>query len=278
MSAAPRGPLVDAAWLAEHLAGPGLVVADMRWYLERPAEGRVNYERGHIPGAVFCDVDGAINGRGPGRHPLPGRRQFQDAMRAIGVNRRDLVVAYDDTGGSIAARLWFLLRYFGHPGVKVLDGGLQTWGGPLEPGVVTRPAGDFVAAEPRRDWVMTFDDVANLPPGRVLVDARAHERYTGQIEPTGVRAGHIPGARSAAWKGNLDGEGRFKPPAELRRRFEELGATGENTVAYCGSGVTACHDLLALELAGLRGARLYEGSWSEWAVRDDAEVRTGAEP
>lgn len=271
-------PIVDAGWLAAQLGSPDLVVVDMRWYLGRPGDGFANYLAGHIPGAVFCDVDGPINGVGPGRHPLPGRAQFEAALRGLGVNRGDRVVAYDDTGDSIAARMWFLLRYFGHPSVAVLDGGLQAWPGGLETGEVTRPPGDFVAAEPRRDWVLSFDEVRALPAGSVLIDARVRERYTGAVEPTGVRAGHIPGARSAPWQDNLDARGRFLAPDELRRRFAALGADGSNVVAYCGSGVTACLDLLALELAGLPGGRLYEGSWSEWAVRPEAEVATGEEP
>ena len=272
------GPLVDGAWLTAHLGEPDLVVVDMRWYLGRPGDGEAAYLAGHIPGAVFCDVDGPINGRGPGRHPLPGREQFQAAMRELGVHKGDRVVAYDDAGGSIAARLWFLLRYFGHAGVAVLDGGLQAWSGELEAGPVRRPAGDFSAAEPRKEWVLSFDDVRRLPPGQILIDARARERYTGEVEPTGVPAGHIPGARSAPWAANLGAGRRFRSPAELRRHFEALGADGSNTVAYCGSGVTATHDLLALEIAGLPGGRLYEGSWSEWAVRPDAEIRTGEDP
>jgi len=274
-------PIVSSSWLAQHLGEPDLVVADMRWYLDRPGAGREGYEKGHIPGAVFCDLDGDINGReGPGRHPLPERSQFQLAMRELGVSAGDRVVAYDDAGGSIVARLWFLLRYFGHPpdSVAVLDGGLQAWAGALEPGLVTRPPGDFAAGEPHRDWVVTFDDVRRLPPDQVLLDARTHERYTGALEPTGVRAGHIPGALSAPWAGNLGPDGRFKSPAELRRRFGELGADGGNTVTYCGSGVTSAHDLLALELAGLPGARLYVGSWSDWAVRPDAEIAVGEAP
>lgn len=272
-------PLVEAGWLAEHLSDPDLVVVDLRWHLGRPGEGLAAYRAGHLPGAVFCDIDGPVNGRsGRGRHPLPEREQFETAMRELGVHRGDRVVGYDDAGGSIAARIWFLLRYFGHDAVAVLDGGMQAWPGRLEPGEVTRPQGDFVAAEPHREWVLSFEDVAALPAGQVLLDARAVERYTGAVEPTGVRAGHIPGARSAPWTANLDQRGRFRPPAELRRHFKALGADGANTVAYCGSGVTATQDLLALELAGLGGGRLYEGSWSEWAVRPEAEVRTGPEP
>jgi thiosulfate/3-mercaptopyruvate sulfurtransferase len=272
------GPLVDAGWLARHLGERRLLVVDLRWYLGRPGEGHANYLAGHLPGAVHCDLDGPINGRGAGRHPLPDRGQFQEAMRDLGLNRGDRAVAYDDAGGSIAARLWFLLRYFGHPWVAVLDGGLQAWKGRLEAAEVTREPGDFVAAEPRRDWVLSYADVVGLAADQVLLDARTHERYTGAVEPTGVRAGHIPGARSAPWSENLDPALRFRPAAELRRRFERLGVEGGKAVAYCGSGITACHDLLALELAGLPGGRLYEGSWSEWAVRPEADVRTGEEP
>ena len=272
------GPLVSAAWLHEHLGEPDLRVIDLRWYLAHPAAGRANHLQGHIPGAAFCDVDSDINGPdGPGRHPLPGRAQFEAAMRACGVDRGDRVVAYDDTGGSIAARLWFLLPWFGHPDAAVLDGGIQAWGGPLESGAVTPEPGDFVAAEPPRDRILSFADVA-MRGEVVLLDARVSERYRGEVEPTGVRAGHIPGARSAPWPGNLKPDGTFKAPEDLRAQYQALGVEGPNAVAYCGSGVTACHDLLALEIAGLRGARLYEGSWSEWAVRAGAPVATGAEP
>lgn len=271
------GPLVSAAWLREHLGEPGLLVADMRWYLGRPTDGRAGYLAGHIPGAVFADVDGDLSGHdGPGRHPLPSRAAFQAEMRRLGLRRGGRVVAYDDTGGSIAARLWFLLRWFGHPEVAVLDGGLQTWGEPLQPGDVGAEPGDFEAAEPPPGRVLSYEDVAALRDA-VVLDARAHERYTGEVEPTGVRAGHIPAARSAPWAANLGPEGRFKSPAELREHFLALGAHGEDTVVYCGSGVTSCHDLLALEIAGLGGARLYEGSWGDWATREGAPVATGEE-
>ena len=272
------GPLVSAAWLHENLAGPGLLVVDLRWYLADPAAGRANHRAGHIPGARFGDIDGELGGHeGPGRHPLPARGQFEAEMRRLGMNRGDRVVAYDDTGGSIAARLWFLLRWFGHPAVAVLDGGLQAWGGPLEEGEVAAAPGDFEAAPPPRDRVVSYEDVAALRDA-VLLDARTFERYTGAVEPTGVAAGHIPGAKSAYWGDNLGPDGLFKSPAELRVRFLALGAHGPDTVVYCGSGVTSCHDLLALEIAGLAGARLYEGSWSEWATTEGAPIATGAEP
>lgn len=272
------GPLVDVGWLRGHLGERGLFVADLRWYLGRPGAGRANYLAGHIPGAAFGDIDGGLSGHdGPGRHPLPSREGFEAEMRRLGVGRDDLVVAYDDTGGSIAARLWFLLRRFGHPAAAVLDGGLQAWAGPLESGEVQRPPGDFEASSPPDGGVLSYDDVASLRDAAVL-DARTFERYTGAIEPTGVRAGHIPGARSAFWGDNLWPDGRFKSPEELRRRFLALGAHGPDTVVYCGSGVTACHDLLALEIAGLPGARLYEGSWSDWAPRAEAPVSTGDIP
>ena len=273
----PFGPLVNGAWLRRHLGEPDLAVVDLRWYLGRPGDGAVAYERGHIPGAMFCDLEGTITGReGPGRHPLPTREGFETAMRELGVNKGDRVVGYDDAGGSTAARLWFLLRLFGHPAVAVLDGGLQAWPGELESGSVARPGGDFEAAEPDRTRILSYEDVAARHDG-VLLDARAHERYLGLVEPTGVRAGHIPGARSAYWEGNLRPDRRFKSPEELRRRYAELGAEGGNTVVYCGSGVTSCHTLLALEIAGLPGARLYEGSWSDWAPREAAAVATGEE-
>jgi thiosulfate/3-mercaptopyruvate sulfurtransferase len=268
------GPLVSAEWLRDHLGDSDLRVIDFRWYLVG-RNGRDEYLRGHIPGAVFVALDD-VTGEGSGRHPLPTPGQFEAAMRAAGVNNRTRVVVYDDAGGSVAARLWFLLRWFGHEGQAVLDGGLKAWGEPVETEVIVAP-GDFSARMPDRSRILDFEDVRGLN-GVPLLDTRAGERYRGETEPVDPKAGHIPGARSAPWAGNLREDGRFKSRQELQERFRELGVeAGQGVVAYCGSGVNACHNLLALELAGIDDARLYAGSWSDWSHRD-APVATGPDP
>lgn len=271
------GPLVSGAWLRERLADPDLRVIDFRWYQDGRS-GRDAYLAGHVPGAVFVDLEGEVTGPRPGlgRHPLPEREAFERAMRAAGVRRDSRVVVYDDQAGLSAGRLWWMLRYFGHPEVAVLDGGLGAWPGDLASGEPHVEPGDFVAGAPRPGWRVDFEDVRRLPDATVLLDARSAERYRGEPHPLDARRGHIPGARSAPWDANLGPDGRFKPPDELRRRFQELGVQrGEDVVAYCGSGVSACHDLIALELAGLPGARLYPGSWSDWTAREGTPAETG---
>lgn len=267
------GPLVDAAWLGRHAGDADLRVIDFRWYLQGRV-GRTEYERGHVPGAVFVELDD-VTGEGGGRHPLPARDQFERAMRAAGVSSSTRVVVYDDTGGSVAARLWFLLRLFGHDRQAVLDGGLEAWGGPLETDVVTVAPGDFRAGEPDRTLILDFEAVRELR-GVPLVDARAGERYRGDKEPIDPKAGHIPGAVSAPFTESLAADGRFKTADELRARYEAIGA-GEGAVFYCGSGVNASHHLLAMAIAGLPNARLYAGSWSDWSNRD-LPVATGPNP
>jgi len=265
-------PLVDAAWLKKHLHQQAVRVVDVRWHLQG-VDGREAYARGHVPGAVFVDLDGELSApHGPGRHPLPSPEQLAEAMQAAGIDDDTQVIAYDDAGGSIAARLWFLLELYGHAGqVRVLDGGLDAWtaaGGALTPEVPTLSRGAWTPG-PMRRQIVDAHAVERLrhKRGVVLLDARAAERYRGDTEPVDARAGHIPGARNAPWSENLS-DGKFKSPAELRARYRALGAgpTAE-VVAYCGSGVTACHDLLALELAGFPARRLhlYEGSWSDWS-------------
>jgi thiosulfate/3-mercaptopyruvate sulfurtransferase len=269
------GPLITADELRTMLDEPELRIADVRWSLER-GPARDDYIAGHIPGAVFVDLDHDLSQpTGPGRHPFPSPEHFARAMRRAGVSARTRVVAYDDVGGSVAARLWWLLRFYGHDDVAVLDAGLQAWEGPLQQSWVHVAEGDFRAATPPRAQVLDFDAVRTLSSDTVLLDARAPERYRGETEPIDPRAGHIPGAVSAFWKGNLGPDGRFLTTAELRKRFTGLGVRADSLpVAYCGSGVNACHDLLALELAGLRG-RLYAGSWSDWSGRPEAPVELG---
>lgn len=278
------GPLVSPDWLRKHLGEPDLLVIDFRWYLTG-RQGRDAYLSGHIPGAVFVDLD-AVTGTGPGRHPLPTRQQFQDEMRRAGISQSTRVVVYDDAGGSTAARLWFLLGLFGHTTQAVLDSGLQGWGEPLETTVPMAKPGNFKAKTPQKTRIVDFEEVKRLSgdrhagarAGRVLIDARVGERYRGEQEPIDPKKGHIPGALSAPWIDNLDADARFKSPEELRRRYEALGVDGKGgTVVYCGSGVNACHDVLALEIAGIPGVRLYAGSFSDWS-HQDVPVATGDKP
>ena len=276
-------PLVDATWLAGHLDDPDLVVADVRWYLDGRS-GRDAYEGGHLPGAVFVDLDtvlAADPSTGAGRHPLPDPGVFAGSLGRLGIGDRTTVVAYDDAGGAVAARLWWMLRAVGQD-AAVLDGGLPAWTGPLETG--PGPERGTVARTPvlwPSDRIATGDEVAAVSEGQVdgvrLLDARAPERFAGKVEPIDPRAGHIPGAVNAPVAGNLDpGTGRFRPPEELRARYAGLlGEPPTEAIAYCGSGVNACHTLLALEVAGLPRGRLFPGSWSEWSSRADRPVATG---
>ena len=269
------GPLITADWLDEHVGDSDVRVIDFRWYLAG-RKGAEEYAKGHIPGAAFVELDD-VTGSGPGRHPLPTREQFQTAMRIAGVDDTTAVVVYDDVGGSVAARLWFLLRWFGHERQAVLDGGLQTWGELLEATAPPVREGSFTARKPDRSRILDFDEIATHQ-GVPVIDSRAGERYRGEKEPVDPKAGHIPGARTAPFAGNLHEDGRFKSREELRRRFQEVGVDPEKgAVVYCGSGVNACHNLLAMELAGVKNVRLYEGSWSDWSSRD-APIATGSEP
>jgi thiosulfate/3-mercaptopyruvate sulfurtransferase len=278
----PFGPLVDAAWLEEHRRD--VVVADVRWYLDGRS-GRAAYEAAHLPGAIHVDVDTDLAGPASpaaGRHPLPHPADFAAAMSRLGVADADTVVAYDDAGGAVAGRLVWMLRVTGHR-AALLDGGLAAWTGPLEAGAVTRPPALFTAAPWPPERLATIEEVAGAadPGGSLLLfDARAAERYRGENEPVDPRAGHIPGARNLPFSGNLDpATMRYRPAAELRARYEAAGAgLGADVVAYCGSGVTACHDLLALEAAGLGPGRLYPGSWSQWSNDPDRPAVTGEDP
>jgi thiosulfate/3-mercaptopyruvate sulfurtransferase len=261
-------------------------IIDFRWYLDDAAKGRREYEIGHIPAAVFVDLED-VTGEGPGRHPLPTRSQFQGAMRRAGVIRDARVVVYDDAGGSVAARLWWLLRAFGHPNVSVLDGGIQAWEGVLETGTVEKPLGDFVASEPDLSSVVTYEEVLGGFEDAVVLDVRAGERYRGEVEPVDPIAGHVPGAKNAFWQefvmdaggsgGSPPGQGKIASPDELRARFGKLGVGEGNAVVYCGSGVVASQTVLALEEAGLAPVRIYAGGWSDWSNRPGAPVATGDE-
>jgi len=279
MIPAPERPLVSPEWVRSHLTDSTLRLVDCRWYLTGSKSGRLEYENGHLPGAVFVDVHTELAERpGPGRHPLPRPETFARLMSRIGVGPETFVVAYDDAGGANAARLWWLLDYFGHAGAAVLDGGLPRWvadGLPLETAVPSYPPANFVA-QPQPGRVVDRVGVTDRAADAVLIDARAAERYRGDFEPFDPRAGHIPGAVSVPFADNLE-QGVFRPPDALKERFVEVGADrSPQVIVYCGSGVTACHDLLALRIAGISGALLYEGSWSDWCSDPDAPIGTGS--
>jgi len=268
------GPLVDTDWLSGHLGQPDLRLVDCRWKLGEPGAGRAAYLAGHIPGAAFVDLDTDLSDPPGerGRHPLPRRERLEAAACSAGISAGTRVVAYDESGEGGAARLWWLLRHFGHDAVAVLDGGAAAWratGGELVPGEESQPPGDFTAVERDADTA-TAEEIESGGP-LTLIDARAPDRYAGRAEPVDPKAGHIPGARNAPFAELAPG-GRYLPPDQLRGRLEDAGA-GDEFVAYCGSGVSACTVVLAAELAGKR-ARLYPGSWSEWCARG-GEVESG---
>ncbi|MFD1716599.1 sulfurtransferase [Georgenia deserti] len=283
--AAREQVLVSAGALARDLDGadpPALL--DVRWALDRP-DGRADFVSGHLPGAVYVYLESELAAPpspAAGRHPLPAPAALQSAARRWGLRHGRPVVTYDDVGGTSAARAWWLLRWAGLSRVRILDGGLPAWRAadlPLETGAVTPEPGDVVlpvaaGAEPAMPTVDT-DTVAAMPGSGVVLDARAGERYRGEDEPVDPRAGHIPGALSAPTADNLDAEARFRTAGELRDRFTRLGATGDAPVAvYCGSGVTAAHEVAALASIGVRAA-LYPGSWSQWSADPERPAATG---
>ena len=254
-------PVVDAAWLGDH---PEAVLADVRWYADGRS-GLAAYEAAHLPGAVFVDLDRWLAGPPApesGRHPLPDPAVFAAGMAQAGIAEDDLVVAYDDDSGAVAARLVWLLRTTGHP-AALLDGGITAWRGHRATGSQTRPQAAFAPCPWPAELLAGMDDLA----GRPLLDARPAERYRGDLEPLDARPGHVPGAVSLPCRDNTDGRGLLLPLPELRRRLVDAGV-GPGWVACCGSGVTACHTLLLAEHLGLPAGRLYPGSWSQWAATD----------
>jgi thiosulfate/3-mercaptopyruvate sulfurtransferase len=272
-------PLISSAELIERLgADDRTTVLDVRWELASGAQRDLHAEA-HVPGAAFVDLDRELSGPpGPGgRHPLPSPVDFVEAMRRAGVSREQPVVVYDAATSLAAARAWWLLRHYGHPDVRVLDGGLAAWeaaGGLLASGPETPPSGDF-AGEPGSMAVLDADAAAALARAGVLLDARAAERFRGDVEPMDPVGGHIPGARNLPMAAQLDPTGRFRDPRELHDGFAAAGiGPAVDVGAYCGSGITAAHTVLALQLAGLEGA-LYPGSWSEWVTDPRRPVATG---
>ncbi|MFH1474547.1 MAG: sulfurtransferase [Chloroflexota bacterium] len=280
--------LITAAELAAQLDDPDVRIADVRWSLAAPAAGRSAYAEAHLPGAVFVDVDSVLTAPGgPGRHPLPDPAAFAAALGALGIGRAHRVVAYDDAGGTVAARLWWMLDVLGHRRVAILDGGIAAWraaGRPLTTEVAAHPA---VPAEERvtapagaHTWPGTIDRAALTPRlGRLsLLDARVAERYRGEFEPIDPVAGHIPTAVNAPSASFLAPDGRFLAADALAARFSALGAAGGRPVVVaCGSGVNACQLALALRVAGLPDPLLYPGSYSDWSL-SGMPVSTGDVP
>lgn len=307
------GPVVEANWLADNLGS--VVVADVRWYLDGRS-GRDAYDRGHLPGARFVDLDtdlSAAASPGGGRHPLPDPDRFAAAMGRLGIGDGDRVVAYDDAGGVIAARLWWMLDSLGHP-AAVLDGGIGAWAGPLETAPAIWAPAEFTARRWPEDRFVSIDELDRLRgrPGIVVIDARSAERYRGEPNSIDPRFGHVPGALNMPATGNLAADGRLLSAAELRSRYAAVGAeasdtgtpdaaedfsaraggepgaeasdAGEpgaggpagtsNVIAYCGSGVSACCDLLALRRAGLGNGKLFVGSWSAWGADPARPIET----
>ncbi|WP_432174388.1 sulfurtransferase [Streptomyces sp. Tue6028] len=271
--------IITAPELASDLAGPNPpVLLDVRWQLGGP-NLRDEYEKAHIPGAVFVDLDSELAGPAgaAGRHPLPDLEVFGSAMRAAGVSADRDVVVYDGGQGWAAARAWWLLGYSGHPSVRVLDGGFAAWNGPVSSERPAPEPGSFAPAPGARP-LLDADGAAALARTGVLLDARAGERYRGEVEPIDPVGGHIPGAVSAPTSENVEADGRFLPAAELADRFKSLGAVATSEVGvYCGSGVSGAHEVLALAVAGIPAA-LYVGSWSEWSRDGSRPVAVGPDP
>jgi thiosulfate/3-mercaptopyruvate sulfurtransferase len=287
--------LVSTAWLANHLDDPNVRIVDARWYLLEPGKGEKDYAGAHIPNAIYLSVDNhlaapPLSDAKTGRHPLPSPEAFAATMRRAGISNGDTgaqthVVAYDDAGGANSARLWWLLRYFGHENVSLLDGGLIQWlaeGRLVSNKVPTFPGGDF-HARPNRGMVITKEEMIELTrdPRALILDSRAPERYRGDTEPIDPRAGHIPGAKNATLPGNRRSpdDFRFRNPSELQAHYDALGANGaDEIVAYCGSGINAAATIFALQLAGYAEARLYPGSFSEWSRDAALPVISGDTP
>jgi thiosulfate/3-mercaptopyruvate sulfurtransferase len=277
-------PLITVAALTERLDDPAVRIVDCRWYLGRPGEGRLAYEVGHIRNALHLDIDGVLAADpevGPGRHPLPEVGEFVRRLEAAGIGDEHLVVAYDDVGGWVAARLWWMLDDLGHERVVVLDGGWPAW--LVADGAVSTELPTFPKARlhVRDRWTRVIDlnGVRSRLGEVVLLDARGPARYRGETEPIDAYPGHIPTARSAPTDANLASSGTFLPAPELAARYTALGADGSagEVVTSCGSGVSACHDALALRIAGLPAPLLYPGSYSDWS-RNALPVATGPEP
>lgn len=269
------GPLVSAAWLSEHLGE--VTVVDVRSYFDGKS-GRGAYADGHIEGAVFCDLDDDLAdppAESGGRHPLPSPGRFATTMSRLGIGDDSSVVVYDAASGMVAGRLWWMLDSLGID-AAVLDGGLPAWDAPLVPEASVPDVASFSAKPWPAERFVTADEVAARPDATVLVDARSKQRYAGESSVLDPRSGHIPGAKSIEWAGNIAVRGIFMPPEALAERYGRSGIDADtDVIAYCGSGVSACNDLLALRLMGNNNAKLYVGSWSEWGADTDRPLETG---
>lgn len=275
---------IDVPSLAKRLDEPGVCVFDVRFSLEQPAQGRSDFAAAHIPGARYLHLDEALSSAiipgQTGRHPLPDPEQFETLMRRSGVSHDTLVIAYDDGPGLFASRLWWLLRWLGHDKVKVLDGGFSAWQAADLPVTQETPRpvaeGDFVAS-PDHSKLIDADEIHRRldDPAMQLLDARGPARFSGETEPMDPIAGHIPGAVNLPCVANTDADGCWLDNAQLRKRFEPWVKANTELVSYCGSGITACHNILAAMEAGLPEPRLYPGSWSQWITDPDRPVATG---
>jgi thiosulfate/3-mercaptopyruvate sulfurtransferase len=276
--------IVSVDGLAAVAESAETLIIDCRFKLDDPAWGERQYEAAHIPGAVYASLDRDLSGPrtgANGRHPLPDPTVLAQTLSRLGVGVHTQVVAYDQDTGAFAARLWWLLRWLGHERTAVLDGGFAGWtrqGRPTRSGAETRPPTPF-AGTPQVGWLASAADIAEMEveARRGLIDARASERYRGEVEPIDRVAGHIPGASNYHYLWNVDTRGQFRPPEWIRSRVErELGPIDPTqAICYCGSGVTACHLVLALEMAGLKGVKMYPGSWSEWSSDPSRAVEVG---
>jgi thiosulfate/3-mercaptopyruvate sulfurtransferase len=276
--------LVDTDTLARHLTNPRWVVVDCRFTLTNAGAGRCAYDAGHVPGARYAHLDEDLSSRvtpRSGRHPLPDSAVLSKKLGTWGIDETKQVVVYDDSFGAIASRLWWLLRWLGHDACALLDGAYPKWRREKKPVTSDVPLVHPATFVPRLRpglWVNAASVGQAVKDGAFLVlDARAEERFRGDVEPLDRVAGHIPGAVNAPYEDNLDVSGEFAAPAELRERYLDMlaGVAPDQTIHMCGSGVTACHNVLAMEYAGLSGARLYAGSWSEWITDPDRPVTKG---
>ena len=283
MTLTKRRNLADVQWVARHLDDPAVVIVDCRFDLAKPEAGRAAYAEAHIPGAAYLDLDRDLTGPRQvhgGRHPLPDWDTFCRTLGGLGIDGTVTVVVYDtpQTAATPAARLWWMLRFLGHDRVHVLDGGWPAWIAAREPvsSELPRRAPRRFAPRPRPEMAVDVEGVRRLVAegGAAIVDSRAPERYRGEVEPLDPVAGRVPGAINLPWVQVLDEQGRLRPRAALAERFD--GLRGREAVVYCGSGVTACENLLAMDEAGIEDARLYPGSWSDWCSYPENPAARGA--
>lgn len=273
-----HSPIIDVHGLRENMDNPAWIVVDCRFDLADTSAGYRSYLESHVNNAVYADLHNDLSGPAVtdhGRHPMPSPERMNNLFSSLGISHGRQVVAYDASFGSLAARLWWMLSYMGHEEVSVLEGGWQSWlaaGFETERGERRNPEGNF-SGQPHRDWLVKIDDVLS---SSLLIDAREPARYRGEQEPVDPVAGHIPGAVNHYWRNNLDDRGMFLAAKRLKQLYLDIyaGVPPHEAVYYCGSGVTACHDILAAVYAGLPWPRLYAGSWSEWCAGGDRPVET----